>query len=49
MAGWSLLGTASYPKTFANIFALQAGIKDFKFTSDTRGTENISRKYWFKS
>lgn len=28
----AFLGTASFPKTFANIFALQTGIKDFKFT-----------------
>lgn len=25
------------------------GKKDFKFTNDTGGAENISRTYWFKS
>lgn len=49
VTNWALLGTTSFPKTFANIFALQTGIKDFKFTNDTRRAENISRKYWFKS
>lgn len=43
----AVLGTASFPETFGNIFALQTGIKDFRFTNDTRGAENISRKYWF--
>lgn len=49
VTNWAFLGTASFPKTFANIFALQTGIKDFKFTNDTRGAENISRKYGLKA
>lgn len=43
------LGSSSFPKTFANTFALQTGIADFKFTNDKKWAETISRKYWFKS
>lgn len=44
---WAVLGMASFPETFGNISALQTGIKNFRFTTDTRGAENTSRKYWF--
>lgn len=43
------LGSSSFPRTFANAFALQTGIKGFKFTNDKKGAETISRTYWFKS
>lgn len=46
---WAFLRTASFPKTFAIIFAQQTGIKYLKFTSDARGAENTSRKCWLKS
>lgn len=43
------LGSLLFPKIFANTFALQAGIEDFKFTNDKKRAETNSRKYWFKS
>lgn len=49
VANWAFLRTASFPKTFAIIFAQQTGIKYLEFTNDARGAENTSRKCWLKS